>query len=90
MKAVVASHVGLSVNSTTQYSLIRGGSDLPIILRTMKKKIFNEFLRQVSDLQKYMNAYSFTLRDFMGEEDFSKLYDSLCEIDSKYETYPID
>ena len=56
----------------------------------MKKKIFNEFLRQVSDLQKYMNAYSFTLRDFTGEEDFSKLYDSLCEIDSKYETYPID
>lgn len=56
----------------------------------MKKKIFNEFLRQVSDLQKYMNAYSFTLRGFMSEEDFSKLYDSLCEIDSKYETYPTD
>lgn len=56
----------------------------------MKKKIFNEFLRQVSDLQKYMNAYSFTLRDFMSEEDFSNLYDSLCEIDSNYETYPTD
>lgn len=54
----------------------------------MKKKIFNEFLRQVSDLQKYMNAYSFTLRGFMSEEDFSELFERLTDIDSKYETYP--
>lgn len=52
-----------------------------------KKSIFNEFLRQTTDLMKYMNAYSLTLREFMSEDDFSELFERLTEIDSKYETY---
>lgn len=66
-----------------------GGSDLPKIQNIMSKKsIFNEFLRQTTDLMKYMNAYSLTLREFMSEEDFSELFERLTEIYSKYETYP--
>ena len=78
--------------SSTEYnklSLIRGGASLPKIQNIMSKKsIFNEFLRQTTDLMKYMNAYSLTLREFMSEDDFSELYERLTEIDSKYETYP--
>lgn len=53
-----------------------------------KQAIFNELLRQATDLQKYMNAYSHTLREFMNEGDFNELSDSLEEVISKYETYP--
>ena len=77
--------------SSTEYnklSLIRGGSNLPTIQNIMRKKsIFNEFLRQTTDLMKYMNAYSLTLREFISEDDFSELFDILAEVDSKYETY---
>ena len=52
-----------------------------------KQSIFNDFLRKVSGLQQYMNAYSMTLRIFMSEEDFTELSESLAEVDSKYETY---
>lgn len=52
-----------------------------------KQSIFNHFINQAADLRKYMKSYSFTLRNYMSEEDFSELYNTLCEIDSKYETY---
>ena len=57
--------------------------------KTMSKQtIFNELLNKAKDLQQHMNTYSFTLREFMNEDDFNELSDSLEEVTSKYETYP--
>ncbi len=53
-----------------------------------KQAIFNELLNKAKDLQQHMNTYSFTLREFMNEDDFNELSDSLEEVTSKYETYP--
>ena len=65
-----------------------GGVIIPKIQKTMSKQaIFNEFLRQTTDLMKYMNAYSLTLREFISEDDFSELFERLAEVDSKHETY---
>lgn len=52
------------------------------------EKIFNEFLRKETDLMKYMNAYSMTLRKNISNEDFARLFDVLAEINAKYETIP--
>lgn len=53
-----------------------------------KQAIFNELLRLATDLLKYTNTYSHTLRGFINENDFNELSDSLKEITFKYETYP--
>ena len=56
---------------------------------TMKRTEFEEkalraFQRQTCDLERYMNGYSITLRRMISEEDFGKLYDTLCYIIDKY------
>ena len=49
-----------------------------------KKGVMDGLLRQVSNLSKYMNAYSMTIREVTNEDDFNVLYDALCLIDKKY------
>lgn len=52
-----------------------------------KKGVMDGLLRQVSNLSKYMNAYSMTIREVTNEDDFNVLYDALCLIDKKYSNY---
>ena len=52
-----------------------------------KKGVMDGLLRQVSNLSKYMNAYSMTIRDVTNEDDFNVLYDALCLIDEKYSNH---
>lgn len=48
------------------------------------KKTFYDLQRQMSNLERFMNAYSITLRRVMTEEDFSNLYDMLAKTIDKY------
>ena len=48
------------------------------------KKTFYDLQRQMSNLERFMNAYSITLRRVMTEEDFSNLYDMLAKTINKY------
>lgn len=50
------------------------------------EKTFHDLKRQVSNLERFMNAYSITLRRVMTEEDFSNLYDMLSKAIDKYMT----
>lgn len=52
-----------------------------------KKGVMDGLLRQVSTLNKYMNAYSMNIRDVTNEDDFNVLYDALCLIDKKYSNH---
>lgn len=55
-----------------------------------KKGVMDGLLRQVSNLSKYMNAYSMTIREVTNEDDFNVLYDALCLIDKKYSNHEQD
>ena len=50
------------------------------------KKTLHDLQRQMSTLERFMNAYSITLRRVMTEEDFSNLYDMLAKTIDKYMT----
>lgn len=52
-----------------------------------KKGVMDGLLRQVSNLSKYMNAYSMTIREVTNEDDFNVLYDTLSLIDKKYSNH---
>ena len=51
------------------------------------QKTFNDLQRQVSNLERFMNAYSITLRRVMNEEDFNSLYNVLAKNIDKYNNY---
>ena len=48
------------------------------------KKTFYDLQRQMSNLERFMNAYSITLRRVMTEEDFNSLYNILAKTIDKY------
>lgn len=48
------------------------------------KKTFYDLQRQMSNLERFMNAYSITLRRVMTEEDFNNLYNILVKTIDKY------
>ena len=48
------------------------------------KKTFHDLQRQMSNLERFMNAYSITLRRVMTEEDFNNLYNILANTIDKY------
>lgn len=48
------------------------------------KKTFYDLQRQMSNLERFMNAYSITLRRVMTEEDFNNLYNILANTIDKY------
>lgn len=48
------------------------------------KKTFHNLQRQMSNLERFMNAYSITLRRVMTEEDFNSLYNILAKTIDKY------
>ena len=48
------------------------------------KKTLHDLQRQVSNLERFMNAYSITLRRVMTEEDFNSIYNILAETIDKY------
>ena len=50
------------------------------------KKTLHDLQRQMSTLERFMNAYSITLRRVMTEEDYSNLYDMLAKTIDKYMT----
>lgn len=51
----------------------------------MKSKIEAHFIRQICDLQSYMNGYSLTLRnEVLTEEEYSELYDVICKYKDKF------
>ena len=48
------------------------------------QKTFYDLQRQMSNLERFMNAYSITLRRVMTEEDFNNLYNILVKTIDKY------
>ena len=48
------------------------------------KKTFADLQRQMSNIERFMNAYSITLRRVMNEEDFNSLYNVLAKNIDKY------
>lgn len=48
------------------------------------QKTFHDLQMQMSNIERFMNAYSITLRRVMTEEDFSNLYDMLSKTIDKY------
>lgn len=51
----------------------------------MKSIIKSHFMRQICNLQSFMNAYSMTLREeILTEQEFSELYDLVCKYKDKF------
>lgn len=48
------------------------------------KKTFYDLQRQMSNLERFMNAYSTTLIRVITEEDFNNLYNILAKTIDKY------
>lgn len=51
----------------------------------MKSIIKSHFMRQICNLQSFMNAYSMTLREeILTEDEFSELYNLVCKYKDRF------